>query len=130
MESDRVQPNGHTFLSVLNACSHAGLVELGHQYLGSMKPKYGVTPTSEHYVCMVDLLGRAGRLAEAEKFIRKIPFPPSGALWMSFLSACRLHGSLEWGAVAAENVRKLEPQNFSAYIVLSNIYAALGSGMI
>ncbi|MCO5561633.1 hypothetical protein L7F22_015254 [Adiantum nelumboides] len=126
MENDRVQPNGHTFLSVLNACSHAGLVELGHQYLDSMKPKYGVTPTSEHYVCVVDLLGRAGQLAEAERFIRKMPLPPSGALWMSFLSACRLHGSLEWGAVAAENVRKLEPQNLSAYIMLSNIYAALG----
>ncbi|KAI5066504.1 hypothetical protein GOP47_0019128 [Adiantum capillus-veneris] len=126
MENERVQPNSYTFISVLNACSHAGLVELGHQYLDSMKPKYGVTPTSEHYVCMVDLLGRAGRLEEAEKFIRKMPLPPSAALWMSFLSACRLHSSLEWGAVAAENVRKLEPQNLAPYVVLSNIYAALG----
>eukprot|EP00250_Pteridium_aquilinum_P032314 c45501_g1_i1 orf=88-375(-) len=75
---------------------------------------------------MVDLLGRAGQLEEAEKFINRMPLPPSAAVWMSYLSACRLHGSLERGAVAAENVRKLEPQNLSAYVVLSNIYAALG----
>ncbi|KAH7422707.1 hypothetical protein KP509_12G021300 [Ceratopteris richardii] len=126
MEDNRVRPNSYTFISVLNACSHAGFVELGQQYLDCMKPKYGITPMSEHYACVVDLLGRAGRLEEAAKFICDIPLPPSAALWMSFLSACRLHNSYEWGAVAAENIRKLEPQNISAYVVLSNIYAALG----
>lgn len=126
MEGEGVRPNSFTFISVINACSHAGLVELGQQYLDSMKPKHRITPTSEHYTCMVDLLGRAGQLEEAEKFINRIPLPPSAAVWMSYLSACRLHGNLERGALAAENVRKLEPQNLSAYVVLSNIYAALG----
>lgn len=127
MEENGMQPNAFTFISVINACSHAGLVEVGRQYFDSMKPKYGITATIEHYVCMVDLLGRAGQLEEGEKFIKQMPLAPTAMVWMSYLNACRLHGNLERGAQAAENVQKLEPRNLGAYVVLSNIYAALES---
>lgn len=126
MEEEGVKPNDITFMSVITGCSHAGLVDLGRWYFDHMKQNYGITPVVEHYICMVDLLGRSGQLEEVEKYINEMPLQPSVMVWMSYLGACRLHGNIERAAYAAEMVRKLEPQNPGAYVVLSNIYASVG----
>lgn len=118
-----VKPNAVTFVSLLIGCSHAGLVDEGLNFFSSMERTYGVIPRTEHYSCVIDLLGRAGRLIEAEEFIQTMPFEPNAFGWCSFLGACRIHGDEERGKFAAEKFLKLEPQNSGAHILLSNIYA-------
>ncbi|KAA8518582.1 hypothetical protein F0562_016056 [Nyssa sinensis] len=118
-----VKPNAITFVSLLNGCSHTGLVEEGLNYFHSMEKNYGVTPKSEHYSCVIDLLGRAGRLKEAEEFINSMPFEPNAFGWCSFLGACRILGDKERGKIAAEQLTRLEPENSGAHVLLSNIYA-------
>eukprot|EP01018_Ginkgo_biloba_P031701 Gb_03137 [translate_table: standard] len=126
MKRSGIKPNNITFISVLSACSHAGLVDEGHCYFESMDRDHGIMPLPQHYACMVDLLGRAGRLAEAELFINKMPSEPSALVWRTLLSACRIHGNMDLGVHAAERILQLEPQNHAAYVLLSNIYAAVG----
>ncbi|WJZ93617.1 hypothetical protein VitviT2T_012544 [Vitis vinifera] len=118
-----VKPNAITFISLLTGCSHAGLVEEGLDYFYSMDKTYGVVPGEEHYSCVIDLLGRAGRLKEAKEFINRMPFEPNAFGWCSFLGACRIHGDKEMGKLAAEKLVKLEPKNSGALVLLSNIYA-------
>ena len=84
-----LKPNAVTFINLLNGCSHSGLVKEGLSYFNSMEKVYKITPRSEHYSCVVDLLGRAGRLEEAENFINKMPFEPNAYAWCSLLAACR-----------------------------------------
>ncbi|KAJ7518408.1 hypothetical protein O6H91_21G067500 [Diphasiastrum complanatum] len=112
-----------TLLSVLSACSHSGLMDEGHQYFASVDHP---SLTVDHYCCMIDLLGRAGRLDEADKLIRGISFQSDALLWMTLLGASRIHGDMERGKCAAERLLELDPQNASAHVVLSNIYAAAG----
>lgn len=126
MGKEGVKPDSITFVSVLAACSHAGLVDEGCRYFDCMKRDHGIEPTAEHYLCMVDLLGRTGRLHEAEDYIKKMPFKPSVVAWMTLLSACRIHDNLERAQCAAEQVLELDPQNEAVYVVLSNIYSAAG----
>lgn len=121
-----VKLNHVTFIGVLSACSHVGLVNEGHQYFDSMQKKYGIVPTSEHYGCMVDLLGRAGCLHEALDFIKRMPSQPCAVVWRALLSACRIYGDVELAKCAAENILKLEPCNSSVSVLLSNMYAAVG----
>ncbi|GMP49933.1 hypothetical protein CsSME_00016744 [Camellia sinensis var. sinensis] len=118
-----VKPNAITFISLLNGCSHAGLVEEGLNYFHSMEKAYGITPRSEHYSCVIDLLGRAGKLKEVEEFINSMPFEPNAFGWCSYLGACKLHGDKERGKLAAEQLMRLEPENSGAHVLLSNIYA-------
>jgi pentatricopeptide repeat protein len=113
-----------TFVSLLSACSHAGLVDEGVHYFGSMSSVYRISPTVEHCVCMVDLLGHAGRLQEAEDLINTISCEPNAAVWMALLSACRVHGNMEMGERIAKRVLELDPQSAAGYVLLSNIYAA------
>lgn len=120
------KPNAITFISLLMACSHAGIVEDGLDYFNSMKNLYGIEPQPEHYSCVIDLLGRAGRIKEAEEFISKMPFEPNAFGWCSFLGACRTHGDKERGEVAAEKLTELEPENSGTHVLLSNIYASVG----
>ncbi|KAJ7298413.1 hypothetical protein O6H91_Y582700 [Diphasiastrum complanatum] len=115
-----------TYISVLSACAHSGLVDQGRYVFNSMCKNHGVTPTKEHYACMVDLLGRAGCLADAELFINKMPIQPDSVVWMTLLGAARNHGHVEIGRRAFDHVVKLEPKNASPYVLLSNIYAAAG----
>ncbi len=117
------KPNAITFVSLLTGCSHAGLVEEGLKYFHSMKKTYGVVPREEHYSCVIDLLGRAGKLKEAEEFINNMPTEPNAFGWCSFLGACRIHGDKERGKIAAEKLMELEPENSGAHVLLSNIYA-------
>ncbi|XP_057827674.2 pentatricopeptide repeat-containing protein At4g21065 [Cryptomeria japonica] len=124
MQRVGMKPDHIIFLGVLSSCSRAGLVNEGRHYFNSMSQEYGVTPRLEHYACIVDLLGRAGLLEEAEDFIKKMPLEPNISVWQSLLGACRIHGNMELGKYAAECLLKLEPNDSATYILLSNIYAA------
>lgn len=118
--------NSITFIGVLSACCHAGLVEPGEKYFKSMKDVYNIEPTIKHYGCMVDLLGRAGRLQEAEEMIMSMPMKADIVIWGTLLAACRTHGNVEIGERAAENLVRLEPSHGPGRVLLSNIYADAG----
>jgi pentatricopeptide repeat protein len=124
--SDGVKPDGVVFIGVLSACSHAGLVDEGLQYFFSMSRVHSIPPGDEHFGCVVDLLGRAGHLDEAEDFVNKMPLSPGGATWGAVLGACRLHGNVKLAERAAEFCFKLEPQNSAVYMSLSHVYATAG----
>ncbi|KAF3774202.1 Pentatricopeptide repeat-containing protein [Nymphaea thermarum] len=126
MLNEKLKPDAVTFLGVLNACSHAGLVTQGQQYFTSMRNEYGITPKIEHYSCMVDLLGRAGLLGEAEMLVFSMPYEPDAVMLGSLFFACRMHGNSELGTRVLDHLLKMEPQNGGNYILLSNIYATSG----
>ncbi|XP_015583860.1 pentatricopeptide repeat-containing protein At4g02750 [Ricinus communis] len=126
MKTVGVKPDEATMVSVLSACGHSGLVEKGTEYFYSMSQEYGIIANSVHYTCMVDLLGRAGRLEEAQNLIRNMPFEPDAATWGALLGASRIHGNTELGEKAAEIIFKMEPDNTGMYVLLSNLYAASG----
>lgn len=127
MQRKGIYPNGVTFLSVLSACSHTGLIEEGLTIFISMVENYRIEPSVEHYTCMVDLLGRAGLLEEAMEVIKKMPIKPEISTFGALLAACRLHNSVEMGKLAAKELFVLDPQNSGHYVLLSNIYAAEGN---
>ncbi|XP_061357917.1 pentatricopeptide repeat-containing protein At5g16860 [Gastrolobium bilobum] len=116
-------PDGITFLVVLYACSHSGMVDHGINFFYRMSKDFGVDPGAEHYACMVDLLGRAGRLGEAMKLINEMPVEPTPVVWVALLSACRIHSNVELGEFAANRLLELESGNDGSYTLLSNIYA-------
>ncbi|KAG0592855.1 hypothetical protein KC19_1G285400 [Ceratodon purpureus] len=127
MAAHDVKPDGFTFVAVLSACSHAGLVEEGlSQYL-AMTQEYGIEPDVSHCNCMVDLLGRAGRLMEAKHFIDSMAVEPDEATWGALLGSCRTYGNVELGELAAREWLKLDPENAATYVLLSNIYAESGN---
>lgn len=126
MREEGIQPDSVTFVAVLSACSHNGLVEEGYLYLNSMVKNYGIAPEACHYACMVDLLSRSGRLEEAASFIDKMPIKPDALIWGTLLGACRVHGNVELGKLAAEKVLELEPCDPGAYVLLSNFCAEVG----
>eukprot|EP01018_Ginkgo_biloba_P018625 Gb_23678 [translate_table: standard] len=121
-----MKPNDITFIGVLYACSHAGLVNEGWQYFDCTRRDYGITPSEEHYACMVDLLGRAGHLEKARVFIENMPVEPGPSVWGALLGACRIHCNTELGEHVAERLFELQPENTGFYVLLSNIYAAAG----
>ncbi|CAN0903164.1 Pentatricopeptide repeat-containing protein At3g49170, chloroplastic [Linum grandiflorum] len=121
-----VKPNDVTYIAVLSACSHAGLVSEGCQHFESMKSKHGIVPRMEHYACIVDLFGRAGRLTEAMYFIDAMPFKPNPLVLRTFLGACQVHGNTNLGKRAADMILDQDPDDPSAYVLLSNLYAAAG----
>jgi len=121
-----MKPDNITFVGVLTACSHAGLVDEAHYYFDSMSQDHSITPTVDHYTCMIDLFGRAGLLDKVEDFIDNMPFEPDAFMWGSVLGACRIHGNLKLAKLAAEHHFELEPDNAAPYVLLSNIYASNG----
>ncbi|CAN6456660.1 unnamed protein product [Victoria cruziana] len=123
MEKVGIVPTSITFIGVLFACGHAGLVEKGRQYFELMVSKHRISPTVEHYTCMVDLLGRAGLLNEAEIFLKNSPFIFEALIWRSLLSACRIHKDTDVGCRAADQCLLLDPCEPSTYVLLSNLYA-------
>ncbi|KAJ3694737.1 hypothetical protein LUZ60_000114 [Juncus effusus] len=120
------KPNGVTFVGLLHACSHMGLVAIGREYFSIMKNVYKIVPTVEHYGCMVDLLSRAGLLYEAFEFIKKMPIEPNIVVWGALLGGAKLHKNIEIGEEAIKRLVKLDPQNDGYYVTLSNIYAESG----
>lgn len=126
MQKAQVSPNGITFLGVLAACTHAGLWIEGLKYFDSMRDDYHIEPEIEHYGCLVDLLGRSGRLDQALDVIMKMPLKPDSRIWNSLLSSCRTHHNLEIAVIAMEKLVELEPDESGSYVMLANIYAELG----
>lgn len=124
MRRGGTKPDRVTFVAVLSACNHAGLVDTGIQYFDSMVRDYGIELKPEHYTCMVDLLGRAGRLVEAVDLIKKMPFKPHLAIFGTLLGACRIHKNLELAEYAAKNLLLLDPSSAAGYVQLANVYAA------
>ncbi|KAK1270949.1 Pentatricopeptide repeat-containing protein [Acorus gramineus] len=123
MVTEGVTPNEVTFVGVLYACGHAGMVEEGRRVFKSMVEEHGIEPRQEHYGCVVDLLGRAKRLDEAHCLVESMPFRPSVVVWGSLLAACRVHGDVELGELAATRLLELDPDHDGAHVLLSNIYA-------
>ncbi|CAK7355434.1 unnamed protein product [Dovyalis caffra] len=121
-----VKPDHVTFVSLLSACSHGGFVEEGLAYYDSMIKEFGIPAKIGHCVCIIDLLGRSGRFAEAETFIKEMPVSPTDLVWRSLLAACKTHGNLELGRKAVENLLRLDPSDDSAYVLYSNICATTG----
>ncbi|CAJ1957948.1 unnamed protein product [Sphenostylis stenocarpa] len=126
MEKAGVKPNEVTFIAILSACSHVGMVELSRHYFTCMRSKYGIEPKIEHYGCMVDLLGRGGYLEEAKELVRVMPSEANAAVWGSLLAASSRYGDAVLAAEALYHLSVLEPQNCGNYSLLSNTYAALG----
>ncbi|XP_057823025.2 LOW QUALITY PROTEIN: pentatricopeptide repeat-containing protein At1g11290, chloroplastic [Cryptomeria japonica] len=126
MQQTDIKPDFITFICVLSACSHAGLVEKGWKYFECMDLEYGITPNSQHYACIVDLLGRAGYLDAAKHFIEKMPGKPGASVWGALLGACRIHHNILLGEWVAEHLFHLEPDKAAHHVLLSNIYAAAG----
>ncbi|KAJ8452527.1 hypothetical protein Cgig2_000116 [Carnegiea gigantea] len=124
MEKLGIHPNGNIFLSLLCGCTHAGLVYEGRKYFNSMEHVFALTPTIEHYGCMVDLLSRAGLLREAHHLIQSMPMEPNVIVWGALLGGCRLHRNTHLAEHALEQLVQLEPWNSSNYVLLSNIYSA------
>ncbi|XP_078438201.1 pentatricopeptide repeat-containing protein At4g13650-like [Wolffia australiana] len=117
-------PDRVTFVSLLSAYNHAGLVDEGLALFSSMEGEFRVLPEIEHCVCIVDLLGRAGRIEEAEKFVEEeMPVQANDLIWRSLLSSCRIHGQVALGKKAAERLLEADPEDDSAYVLLSNVYA-------
>ncbi|KAK8494618.1 hypothetical protein V6N13_029858 [Hibiscus sabdariffa] len=129
MKSQGLKPNSVTALSVLSACSHGGLVKEGLAFLNSMVHEYGIVPESEHYSCVIDMLGRAGKVDIAMELIKQIPggLKVGASAWGALLSACRSHGKSELGAGALSHILELEPMNSAGYLLGSSMYAAEGS---
>ncbi|XP_012574292.3 pentatricopeptide repeat-containing protein At5g43790 [Cicer arietinum] len=118
-------PDAATFVVTMFACSHVGLVEKGLEIFKSMKEVPGMEPKLEHYGCLIDLLGRAGRLKEAEEWLQDMPMKPNAVLWRSLLGAARLHGNFDVGEVALRKLIELEPETSGNYVLLSNMYASV-----
>lgn len=123
MKEQGTKPNSFTFTAVLTACRHAGLVEEGRKHFESMIKDYSISPGVEHYACMVDLLGRAGCLLEAYKFIETMPVEPDAGVWGALLSACRIHGNVELAELVVARLSRLDTQTVTSYVLMSNIYA-------
>ncbi|WOL02097.1 hypothetical protein Cni_G10816 [Canna indica] len=125
-QSELGEPNDITFLGVLCACSHGGLVEAGQRYFDSMRRDYNICPTIRHYGCLVDILGRAGLLREAYEVIIGMPIECNGVVWRTLLGACRVHGDLELGKIVQKHLEEMEPDHSGDYMLLSHIYAKAG----
>uniref|UniRef100_A0A803L9P9 DYW domain-containing protein n=2 Tax=Chenopodium quinoa TaxID=63459 RepID=A0A803L9P9_CHEQI len=127
LQGSDTKPNEVTIIAVFAACSHSGLVNEGLDLFCSMSDRYGINPTGNHYACVVDLLGRAGKLDAAYELISSMPaqYDKTGA-WSSLLGACQVHKNVELGEVAARNLIQLEPHIDSHYVLLSNIYSSAG----
>ncbi|GER44372.1 pentatricopeptide repeat protein [Striga asiatica] len=119
-------PDEISFINVLSACVHGGLVKEGEELFTSMREKYRVKPEMEHYSCMVDLYGKAGRLEKAEGLIKTMPFEPDVVVWGALLGACGLYSCVELGEIAASGLRKVEDDHPAVYGVLSRIYGENG----
>ena len=123
MRAEDKAPNYITFICVLYACSQGGLINEGWEYFSSMEQDHGISPGEDHYACMVDMLGRAGRIKEAYELIRRMPFQAGVMVWQTLLGACRVHGDVETGLIAAKQALSLDKDDSSTYVVLSNMFA-------
>ncbi|KAK4279157.1 hypothetical protein QN277_016907 [Acacia crassicarpa] len=126
MQASGCRPDSLTFIGLLMACSHSGLVTEGLKYHSQMQSLYGIEPKLEHYACVVDMLGRAGQMNEALKLVNEMPEEPDSRIWSSLLSSCRNYGDLDIGEEASRKLLELRPDKAESYVLLSNLYGALG----
>ncbi|KAL0726042.1 hypothetical protein Bca4012_022135 [Brassica carinata] len=126
MIASGVSPNKSTFASLLAACSISGMVDEGWEHFNSMKREYGIDPGIEHYVYMLDLIGRTGNLSSATRFIEELPLVPTARIWGSLLKASRNHNDIAVAEFAAEQVLKMEHDNTGCYVLLLNMYSEAG----
>ncbi|KAL5167388.1 Pentatricopeptide repeat-containing protein [Glycine soja] len=129
MVQEGFEPDTYTFVGLLCACTHAGLVNEGRKYFYSMEKVYGIVPQVEHYGCMMDLLGRGGHLKEAFMLLRSMPMEPNAIILGTLLNACRMHNDVDLARAVCEQLFKLEPSDPGNYSLLSNIYAQAGDWM-
>ncbi|XP_004506730.1 pentatricopeptide repeat-containing protein At2g13600-like [Cicer arietinum] len=122
----KCKPDHISYVSVLSGCSHMGLVVEGKHYFDSMTQVFGISPTNEHFACMVDLLGRAGLLEQAKNLIEGMPFKPNAIVWGSLLGACRIHRDLRLAETAAKKLMELDVEDSGGYVLLANIYGETG----
>ncbi|KAI3440509.1 DYW_deaminase domain-containing protein [Psidium guajava] len=127
MKNCGVTPNDVTFIGVLGACRHMGLVDEGCFHFDSMVQEYKIEPNVKHYGCMVDLLGRAGKLKEAEELIESMPMAPDVSTWGALLGGCRKHGDIERGERVGRKLVELQPDHDGFHVLLSNLYASKGN---
>ncbi|XP_057741204.1 pentatricopeptide repeat-containing protein At2g22410, mitochondrial-like [Arachis stenosperma] len=118
-----LMPDEITFLGVLSACCHGGLVEEGRKYFSQMSSKFNIFPKLKHYSCMVDLLGRAGHLEDAEELIQNMPIEADAAVWGALFFACRVHGNVQIGKRAAMKLLEMDPQDSGNYVLLASMYS-------
>ncbi|KAK7270732.1 hypothetical protein RJT34_26117 [Clitoria ternatea] len=121
-----LMPDAIVYTSILLACSHSGLVEDGLKYFKSMQNDFGIAPTLEHFTCLVDLLGRVGQLDLALDAIHGMPLEAQAQVWGPLLSACRIHGNVELGELAADKLLDLSAGNSGSYVLMANLYTSLG----
>ncbi|KAJ4806925.1 Pentatricopeptide repeat (PPR) superfamily protein [Rhynchospora pubera] len=123
MERQGVVPDGVTFVGLLQGCCVAGLVQKGREMFSLMKDQYRIEPLHEHYGCMIDLYGRAGKLDEAVQFIHSMPIEPNVSAWRTLLHSCKMYNNVELGEYAMKEITNIEVNNDGAHVLLSNIYA-------
>lgn len=116
-------PDEITFIALLSGCSHAGFADEGQMFFDKMSVEFGIKPNLEHYACLVDLLGRSGKIKEALEVVKKMPMKPGSSIWGSLLNSCRLYGNVSLAELVAAKLFELEPSNPGNYVMLSNIYA-------
>ncbi|GLU12398.1 hypothetical protein SLE2022_290830 [Rubroshorea leprosula] len=126
LEENFAIPDDVTFLGVLCACSHGGMVDEGRRFFDIMSKKYCIKPTIKHYGCMADMLGRAGLVEEAYQLIMSMPIKCNSIVWRTLLAACRQHGNVELGEKVRRHLLELEPEHSSDFVLLANIYASMG----
>ncbi|WOK91749.1 pentatricopeptide repeat-containing protein ELI1, chloroplastic-like [Canna indica] len=124
MVESGVRPDGITFIGLLTGFSHKGMVQKGQEYFSKMVQQYKIKPTLEHLSCMVDMLGRAGRLDEAEEFIRNMDTEPDAGVWGGLLNACKIHGNVDIAERVVARLLMVDPSNAGWYVLMSNIYAS------
>lgn len=120
------KPDNVTFVAVLSACSHAGLIPEGRRLFNQMSRDYGIEHKMEHYACMVDLLGRAGLLQEASNIVKNMPMEPNACVWSALLNSCRMYKSTSVAEETAIHISQMNSEMTGSYMLLSNIYAASG----
>ncbi|KAF6173516.1 hypothetical protein GIB67_042646 [Kingdonia uniflora] len=122
----RVKPNEITFIGLLSACTHAGMVEKGLEYFNQMENEYGVTPKVEHYGCVMDLLSRAGCLNDAEDMINPMPIRPNVIVWGALLGGCRIHKDISRGVHVVQRILEINSDHSGSYVYMANVYASMG----
>lgn len=126
MISSGYKPDGVTFVALLSACSHVGLVKKGKDLFDQMKRVFRIKPQLEHYACMIDLLGRAGLLQEASDLVNAMPMEPNAHVWGSLLNSCKMYKNTEFAKLISSRIFSLDSDMTGSYMLLSNIYATTG----
>ncbi|XP_049367617.1 pentatricopeptide repeat-containing protein At1g18485-like [Solanum verrucosum] len=126
MQKSGFSPASLTYVSILMACNHAGLIEEGRQYVKEMQTLHGLKPELEHYACVIDMLARAGQFDDALNLMAEMPMQPDTQIWCSLLNSCIVHAQSNLGKKCANKLLELEPKRAEIYVLVSNFFARYG----